>query len=170
MGLIQFLEGIGATLALSCRQNEDDCRLQWYQTEREIIMRTPVTPKTIRRLLAADGYLQLELPQMAASELTKIDNAGPLEGPRRLLLGLALKRAGESERAIDHLETVAKVMPTPVRSFAWSELADCYRSVGSDELADFAQSLGGEKTYELRIALPFGEISIESTVATAEVV
>ncbi|MCH2201326.1 MAG: hypothetical protein MK102_05125 [Fuerstiella sp.] len=133
-------------------------------------MRSPVTPKVIRRLLAADGYLHLELPELAVSELQKIKNAGPLEGPRHLLLGLALKRAGESELAIEHLETAARVMPTPVRSFAWSELADCYRSIGSFALANFADSLGGEKTYELRIALPFGEISIESTGATVEVV
>jgi len=133
-------------------------------------MRTTVTPKAIRRLLAADGFLHLDLPQKAVTELEKIENAGPLEGPRCLLLGLALKRNGESERAIQHLETAARIMPTPVRSFAWSELADCYRSMRSDDLADFAESLGGEKTYELRIALPFGEISVESTEATAEVV
>jgi Flp pilus assembly protein TadD len=133
-------------------------------------MRTPVTPKTIRRLLAADGYLHLELPQKAVNELEKIENAGVLEGPRRLLLGLALKRNGEAELAIQHLETAARIMPAPVRSFAWSELAACYRSMQSDDLADLAESLGGEKAYELRIALPFEEISIESTVETAEVV
>ncbi len=133
-------------------------------------MRAPVTPRTIRRLLAADGYLHLELPEMAATELEKVENAGPLEGPRRLLLGLALKRSGEFELAIEHLETAARVMPTPVRSFAWSELAACYRSVGSAELANLAESLGGSKTYELRIAFPFGEISIESTEVTAGVV
>lgn len=133
-------------------------------------MRTSVTPKTIRRLLAADGYLHLELPQKAVHELEKIGHAGPLEGPRSLLLGLALKRNGEMERAIEHLETAARVMPTPVRGFAWSELAACYRSVQSDELADLADSLGGETTYELQIALPFGEIRIESTDAAAELI
>jgi len=146
---------------LWCRQS---------QAESEIIMRAPMTPRTIRRLLAADGYLHLELPQLAANELEKIENAGPLEGPRRLLLGLALKRAGDPEQAIEHLETAARVMPTPVRSFAWSELAACYRSMGSNELANLAESLGGQKTYELRIALPFGEITIESTMVTTEVV
>jgi len=133
-------------------------------------MRTTVTPKTIRRLLAADGYLQLELPEQAVSELEKIDHAGALEGPRQLLLGISLKRAGYSNDAVRHLESAARVMPGPVRNFAWSELADCYRESGSDEMADLAESLGGEKIYELRIALPFGEINVESTDATQEVV
>ena len=61
-------------------------------------------------------------------------------------------------------------MPSAVRSFAWSELADCYRILGSEELADFAESLGGENSYELRIALPFGEINIESTDVMVETV
>ena len=160
----------GATLAMSCHQKEDDCCPLQYRTKREIIMRTPVTPKIIRRLLAADGYLNLALPHKAIDELEKIDNAGHLEGPRRLLTGLALKRAGESELAIEHLETAARIMPSAVRSFAWSELADCYRVLGSEELADFAESLSGEKTYELRIALPFGEINIESTDVMVEAV
>ncbi len=138
--------------------------------EREIIMRTPITPKTIRRLLAADGFLHLGLPGKAADELRKTGHAGPLEGPRRLLLGLALKRAGEPRQAIEHLETAARVMPTPTRSFAWSELADCYRDMENDELADLAETLGGQKTYELQITLPFGEIRIESTHAMVEVV
>ena len=81
-----------------------------------------------------------------------------------MLLGLALKRAGHADEAIGPLEQAARVMPSPVRSFAWSELAECYRNVGSEE------SLGGEKSYELRIALPFGEINIGTTEPTAEAV
>jgi len=132
-------------------------------------MRSSVTPKTIRRLLAADGYLHLELPGQAVAELNKIDNAGALEGPRQLLLGISLKRAGDAAAATTHLEAAARLMPGSVRNFAWSELAECYRESGSDELADFAESLGGKKSYELRIALPFGEISVESTNATHEI-
>ena len=133
-------------------------------------MRSHVTPKMIRRMLAADGFMQLDLPGQAVNELSKIGHAGPLEGPRQLLLGLALKRAGHADEAIGPLEQAARVMPSPVRSFAWSELAECYRNVGSEELADLAESLGGEKSYELRIALPFGEINIGTTEPTAEAV
>lgn len=38
-------------------------------------MRTQMTPKTVRRLLAADGYLDLGLADRAAAELEQI--AGP---------------------------------------------------------------------------------------------
>ena len=133
-------------------------------------MRTPVTPKTIRRLLAADGYLHLDLPHRAVDELQKTGAAGPLEGPRQLLMGVAFKRSGESDSAIECLEKAARIIPSPVRRFAWSELVDCYRSAGSHELADLAETLGGGQSYSLRIALPFGEISLESTEPIAETV
>lgn len=153
-----------------CHPNEDDQLSRQYQQKSEIIMRTSTTPKAMRRILAADGYLQLHMPDQAARELRKVDDAGMLEGPRQLLLGVALKRAGQSEAAIGHLETAARVMPSPVRSFAWSELSSCYRSMGNLDLAEMAETLGGEKTYELRIALPCGEISLESTESAAEAV
>ena len=145
------------------------CRNKAVTNRKAIIMRSTVTPKTIRRLLAADGYLHLELPHQAIIELEKIREAGVLEGPRRLLMGISLKRCGDFAAATEHLEIAARTMPGPVRNFAWSELAECYRDSGSDELADLAESLGGEKTYELRIGLPFGEISVESTNATHEI-
>ena len=84
-------------------------------------MRSTVTPKTIRRLIAADGYLELDLPHKAADELSKIDHAGPLEGPRQLLMGLARKRAGEAEHAIRHLESAARIMPRSARRFATAQ-------------------------------------------------
>lgn len=133
-------------------------------------MRTQVTPKNIRRLVAADGYMALNMPERAVEELNKVSDLGPLEGPRRLLLGLALKRSGEQESAIPHLEKAARLMPAPVRSFAWSELASCYRRMGNDDLAELAESLGGERSYELRIALPFSELNICSTEPSAELI
>ncbi|MCR9199379.1 MAG: hypothetical protein NXI04_12095 [Planctomycetaceae bacterium] len=133
-------------------------------------MRSNVTPKTIRRLIAADGYLELDLPEKAALELSKIDHAGPLEGPRQLLMGLARKRAGEPENAILHLEQAARIMPKPARRFAWSELASCYRCAGSDDMADLAESLGGDREFELRIALPSAELKITSTNSSANIV
>ena len=133
-------------------------------------MRSQVTPKTLRRLVAADGYMALNMPERAFSELEKVQDAGPLEGPRRLLMGLALKRTSELEDAIPHLETAARLMPSPARRFAWSELVSCYRCSGSDELADLAETLGGDREYELRIALPNGELNIVSTEAAAEMI
>ena len=133
-------------------------------------MRSAITPKSIRRLVAADGYLELNMPARALTELYKVDDAGPLEGPRRLLLGIAHKRAGEQEEAIPHLEQAARIMPKPARRFAWSELTTCYRAVGSDDLADLAETLGGDRDYELRIALPFDELTITSTESAPELI
>ena len=133
-------------------------------------MRSQITPKNIRRLVAADGYMALNMPERAVEELEKVQNLGPLEGPRRLLLGLALKRSGEDENAIPHLEQAARLMPSPVRSFAWSELASCYRHMGNEELADLAETLGGDRTYELRIALPDSELNISSTESSTELI
>lgn len=133
-------------------------------------MRSQITPKSIRRMVAADGYMALNMPERAITELHKVDNAGPLEGPRRLLLGLALKRTGDAESAIPHLEKAARMMPSSARRFAWSELASCYRCSGSDEMADLAESLGGDREYELHIALPCGELTITSTEETADVI
>ncbi len=133
-------------------------------------MRSQITPKTLRRLVAADGYMALNMHERAVTELEKVESAGPLEGPRRLLLGLALKRSGEAGSAIIHLEKAARMMPSPARRFAWSELASCYRCSGSDEMAELAESLGGEKDYELHIALPCGDLTITSTQPTADVI
>ncbi len=133
-------------------------------------MRSTLTSVTLRRLLAADGYLHLELPGRAIDELRKIDNAGALEGTRQLMLGIALKRSGNSEAAVEHLEQAARTMPGAIRSFAWSELASCYRDVGSRELADLAETLGGDRVYELCIALPGGQISLCSTDSATEMV
>ncbi len=131
-------------------------------------MRSQITPKSIRRLVAADGYMALNMHSRAVTELEKVDDLGPLEGPRRLLLGLALKRSGEQASAIPHLEQAARLMPSPVRRFAWSELASCYRSAGNEELADLAETLGGDTEFELRIALPHSELTICSTERAME--
>lgn len=129
-------------------------------------MRSSITPKTIRRLVAADGYMELNMPQRAVVELEKVDNAGPLEGPRQLLLGLAQKRVGNLEAAIPYLEKAARQMPSAARRFAWSELVVCYRSIDSHQMAELAESLGGDREYELRIALPYAELTITSSDAT----
>lgn len=133
-------------------------------------MRSQITPKTIRRLVAADGYMALNMPERAIGELNKIDDAGTLEGPRQLLMGLALKRSGECESAITHLEKAARLMPSPARRFAWSELVTCYRCSGSDSMAELAETLGGDREFELHISLPFGDLKMTSTESAAEAI
>lgn len=117
-------------------------------------MRSQLAPQTVRRLLAADGYLELGLPERAVAELQRIENAGPLEGPRQLLLGISLKQTGDFSSAITHLELAARRMPRPVRSFVWRELVDAYREVGAEDLAAMAETLSGDADFQLRIQLP----------------
>jgi predicted Zn-dependent protease len=132
-------------------------------------MRIQMTPKTVRRLLSADGYLDLGMPERAIEELDKIADAGPLEGPTNLMHGIALKQVGNFSDAITHLEKAARVMPTPIRGFAWRELVDAYRAVGSMKLAEMAETLGGSGEFQLKIALPFVDmiLNIPSLPKTA---
>ena len=124
-------------------------------------MRIQMTPKTVRRLLSADGYLDLGLPQRAIEELEKVADAGPLEGPTQLMYGIALKQVGNFTDAITHLEKAARIMPAPIRRFAWRELVDAYRAVGSMKLAETADKLGGDGEFELKIALPFANMTLD---------
>ena len=124
-------------------------------------MRIQMTPKTVRRLLSADGYLDLGMPERAIEELDKITDAGPLEGPTKLMHGIALKQVGQFPEAITQLEKAARIMPKPIRRFAWRELVDAYRAVGSMELAEMAEKLGGSGEFQLKIALPFAEMTLD---------
>lgn len=124
-------------------------------------MRIQMTPKTVRRLLSADGYIDLGMPERAIEELEKITDAGPLEGPTQLMHGIALKQVGNFTDAITHLEKAARIMPTPIRRFAWRELVDAYRAVGSMKLAEMAQKLGGDGEFQLKIALPFANMTLD---------
>ena len=123
-------------------------------------MRIQMTPKTVRRILSADGYLDLGMPERAIEELDRIEDAGPLEGPVHLLHGIALKQTQNHRDAITHLEKAARIMPSPIRRFAWRELVDAYRAVGSDALADMAQKLGGDGEFQLKISLPFADLTL----------
>ena len=124
-------------------------------------MRIQITPKTVRRLLSADGYMDLGLPERAIEELEKITDAGVLDGPTQLLHGIALKQVGNFTDAITHLEKAARIMPSPIRRFAWRELVDAYRAVGSMELGEMAQKLGGDGEFQLKIALPFANMTLD---------
>lgn len=123
-------------------------------------MRIQMTPKTVRRILSADGYLDLGMPERAVEELERVQDAGPLEGPVQLLHGIALKQTNNHRDAIPHLERAARIMPSPIRRFAWRELVEAYRAVGSDDLAEMALKLGGDGEFQLKIALPFAQMTL----------
>ncbi|MFM7059109.1 MAG: hypothetical protein ACKO2P_19535 [Planctomycetota bacterium] len=127
-------------------------------------MRTQMTPRAVRRLLAADGYLDLGLADRAAAELENIPAAGPLEGPRLLMLGMAKKQLGDFHGAIGDLEKAARMMPRPTRRFVWRELVEAYHAVGAHELSAMAQELGGDAELQLTIHLPQATGDLQLTV------
>jgi predicted Zn-dependent protease len=105
------------------------------------------------------------MPERAVEELGKIEDAGPLEGPVQLLHGIALKQTNNNRDAIPHLERAARIMPSPIRRFAWRELVDAYRAVGSNDLAEMALKLSGDGDIQLKIALPFAQMTLNIPVS-----
>ncbi|MEZ6043440.1 MAG: tetratricopeptide repeat protein [Planctomycetaceae bacterium] len=123
-------------------------------------MRIQITPKTVRRLMSADGYLDLDMPEKAIAELECMPESTVLDGPRHLLMGIALKTLDRHPEAISHLERAARIMPSPVRRFAWQELTDSYKAVGSEQLAAMASQLAGDVQVDLQISVPFSPVTL----------
>jgi tetratricopeptide (TPR) repeat protein len=94
--------------------------------------------KTIRRLQAAEGYLELNLPQRARAELNAIQDQGPFEAAIALLEGEALKIEARYDEALVPLKRAATMIPAPLNKRAWRSLSECYRQSGRDELAEIA--------------------------------
>jgi Flp pilus assembly protein TadD len=155
----------GATVATLLNHCDNTQAIRLFHFDGVTVMRVQMAPKTVRRLLSADGYLDLGMPTQAARELDKITDAGPLEGPRQLLLGIALKQSQNHSLAIQHLEKAARIMPSPIRRFAWKELVEAYRAVGSEELAELAEKLAGEGEYQLKITLPLAEKTVDIAIS-----
>lgn len=96
--------------------------------------------KTFRRLMAAEGYLQLDLPAYALDELDAIEDAGPFEPPMHFMRGEALRAQERYEDAIGPLQQAAKMIPAPHNKHAWLALSDCLRRGGQDMMADVAET------------------------------
>jgi len=96
-------------------------------------------PRTIRLLQRAEGYLELDLPGRAISELDSIADAGPFEPAVALLRGEALKCQARYDEALIPLKLAATTIPAPLNRRAWRSLAECYRQTGHDELAEVAE-------------------------------
>ena len=99
------------------------------------------TQRTLRRLIAAEGYLELGLPRYALEELDAIEDAGPLAPPMHYMRGEALRAQQKYEDAIHPLQTAAKLIPAPHNKQAWLALSDCLRHRGQEAMADAAESL-----------------------------
>ena len=100
--------------------------------------------KAVRRLMAADGYLQLGLPAAALAELDRVENAGPLESARDYLAGQALMADDRHEDALGPLQRAAEAIPAPWNRAAYECLSECFRATGHDELAEVTDLWGDD--------------------------
>lgn len=103
-----------------------------------------INTRVIRKLTAADGYLELGMPTQALGELDSIVEAGPLQPAVEFMTGLALKDSHRYEDAIAPLQKAAVEIPAPHNRDAWVSLGECYRMTGLPELAVIAEMFADE--------------------------
>ena len=92
----------------------------------------------VRRLAAAEGYLELNMPTYALAELSRVKEAGPFEPIAQLFLGEALQAQEKYAEAIQPLNIAAQTFPKPFNQRAFMALSNCYRHEGQEQLADEA--------------------------------
>jgi tetratricopeptide (TPR) repeat protein len=100
--------------------------------------------KTVKRLFAAEGYLELGMPQYALEELAAIEDATPVEASVEYLTGEAFRQQERYDDAVKSLERAAQLIPAPFNKVVWLSLSDCFRKRGDDELADIVDSIADD--------------------------
>lgn len=68
----------------------------------------------VRRLTAAEGYLELQLPEMALDELNSIADPGRFILPCLWLTGESLKSLGRFDEAVTTFEQLTSRIPAPM--------------------------------------------------------
>ena len=100
--------------------------------------------KTVKRLFAAEGYLELGMPEQALEELALIEDPAPVEASVEYLTGEAFRQQERYDDAVKALERAARLIPEPYNKVVWESLSDCFRKNGDDELADVAAIIARE--------------------------
>ena len=108
----------------------------------------------VRRLTAAEGYLELELPALALEELQRVQDPGPLSVPVMWMTAEALKALGRYEEAITPLRHVARSVPQPLRRQAWESLSECLKCAGRLDAANDAIKTSSEFPADNPLAAP----------------
>ena len=96
--------------------------------------------KVVKRLAAAEGYLEMTMPAQALVELDGIAADGPFEAIAQLFRGEALQAVQRFDEAIPALNRAAELFPAPFNQRALLGLSRCYRESGQDELAQQAEA------------------------------
>jgi tetratricopeptide (TPR) repeat protein len=106
-------------------------------TTEEAGSKSQMNPQMIvRRLAAAEGYLELGLPNYALVELNGVSDAGPFAPIAELFRGEALQAQEKYADAIAPLNRAAQMFPSPFNQRALLALSNCYRHDGQTQLAD----------------------------------
>jgi tetratricopeptide (TPR) repeat protein len=96
-----------------------------------------ISPQSVvRRLAAAEGYMELGLPSYAIAELNSIADPGPFAPIAELFRGEALQAQEKYADAIGPLNRAAQMFPEPLNQRALLALSNCYRQDGQTALAD----------------------------------
>lgn len=90
----------------------------------------------VKRLAAAEGYLELGLPSYALVELSRVNDAGAFAPIAELFRGEALQAQEKYADAIEPLNRAAHMFPAPYNQRALLALSNCYRKDGQIALAD----------------------------------
>lgn len=98
-----------------------------------------ISPRVVRRLCAAEGYLELGMPDHALVELDAVSDAGPLDPHAQFLRGASLMAKECYDDAVAPLQRAALSAPAPYNRLAWLTLGECFRKGGRDELARMAE-------------------------------
>lgn len=100
-------------------------------------MENGINPQVVvRRLAAAEGYLELGLPGYALAELNHVADPGPFAPIAELFRGEALQAQEKYADAIAPLNRAAQMFPAPFNQRALLALSNCYRHDGQIQLAD----------------------------------
>jgi len=70
----------------------------------------------VRRLAAAEGYLELNMPLYAIDELNRVQDAGPFEPIAQLFRGEALQAQEKYAEAIEPLNVAAHLFSQTIQS------------------------------------------------------
>ena len=100
--------------------------------------------KTVKRLFAAEGYLELGMPDHALKELAAIEDADPVEASIEYLTGEAFRQQERYDDAVKSLERAAQLIPAPYNKVVWLSLVDCFRQRGDEELAEIVESIAND--------------------------
>lgn len=98
-----------------------------------------VSPRILMKLTAAEGYLELDMPENVIAELDAVDDFGPYEAVAQFYRGEALMAQHRYEDAIEPLQKAASMFPPRHRPYAWKSLSECFRQGGWEAMAEAAE-------------------------------